>query len=46
MTNLFGKQTDIRGEDSPALAEFSSVQKAFLIQDFAIFFSPLRQIPV
>jgi hypothetical protein len=46
MTNLSGNQSDIRGEDNPALAEFSTVQQAIFMEDFAIFFSPLRQIPL
>jgi len=41
MTILSGKQADIRGEENPALAEFSTVQQAIFMEDFAIFFSPL-----
>ena len=46
MTNLFGKGADIRGEQSPALPEFSTVQQAIFMEDIAIFFSLLSQLPV
>jgi hypothetical protein len=46
MINLFGKQADIHGEESPVLTQFSTVQHAIVIEDFAIFFSPLRQLTV
>jgi hypothetical protein len=39
---MSGNQADSRGEDNPALAELSTVQQAIFMEDFAIFFSPLR----